>query len=67
MEHYLHKGDRVKLTDKAAKTFRRSTKRMTEDWSVRRGTVVSAGPSITVKWDSRVTLDQWPLKALEKI
>jgi len=65
-------GDRVKLTDKVAKASNRGNcpipRRHVLDWTQRRGTVHSANlTQVSVKWDDRRSLDQWPIKALEKI
>jgi len=65
-------GDRVKLTDRMAKCTNRGfagmRRRHPVDWTLRRGTVWSGKTeSVSVKWDDRRTLDQWPVKALEKI
>ena len=65
-------GDRVKLTDRMAKCtnrgFSKMRRRAPVDWTQRRGVVWSGGvESVSVKWDDRVTLDQWPVRALEKI
>jgi hypothetical protein len=67
------RGDRVKLTDNAARTFMRGVamprKRNTKvvDWFQRRGAVISATAKyVIVHWDGRKTYDQWPLRAIEK-
>ena len=62
-------GDRVKMTEALAKTFKANSKCRT-DWLTRRGRVVHVSKptnTIVVKWDDRRTLDHWPTRALEKI
>ena len=68
----LEMGDRVKLTDRAARMSNRGycpmRRRTVIDWTQRRGVVWSGGQhAAQVKWDDRATLDQWPVKALEKL
>lgn len=60
-------GDRVRLTERAAKTF--SAGRGKFDWTVCRGTVVRItrrGSTVFVRWDGRSYLDPWPILAIER-
>ena len=70
----FRQGDRVKLTRHMAETMAKDlaphNRKRKFDWSHRTGTVVRDphyGDQITIKWDGRKSLDQWPEKALEKI
>jgi hypothetical protein len=65
-------GDRVRLTDKAAKTantgFSNMRRHSPVDWRMREGVVHSGNKNdVSIMWDGRATLDQWPVRALEKI
>jgi hypothetical protein len=40
------------------------------DWKKRRGTVISIARvmhNVTVLWDDRTSVDQWPIRAVEKV
>ena len=64
--HHLHKGDRVRLTPKAARAFLVQKGPNYVDWKTRIGTVVTINDhDAAVKWDDRSSLDRWPLGALE--
>jgi hypothetical protein len=61
-------GDRVKLHDELAKQFDKKSRRKTSCWSNRKGIITSLNShTITIRWDDRASVDQWPLKALERI
>lgn len=60
------KGDRVRLTAIVANDLMRRQKYVRTNWSTRTGTVHITGRyGVMVQWDDRVSLDQWPDKALE--
>ena len=65
----VKRGDRVKLTDRAARGAMRQWlyRGRTVDWSARRGLAVHVtAAAATVQWDDRRSLDRWPRNALEK-
>ncbi len=62
-------GDRVKLTDRAARgAMRQSLGRGHKvDWFARRGVAVHvSAAAATVQWDDRQSVDHWPANALER-
>lgn len=68
----VEQGDRVKLTDAAAKVFMNNKrhKQHRVDWTSRFGTVQRCSMTsddVCVKWDDRTTFDHWPMRALAKV
>jgi hypothetical protein len=67
----VRRGDRVRLVASLAERMMKSPKdkRFKVDWVARRGIVVRVSAptdTATIKWDDRVTIDAWPMRALEK-
>jgi hypothetical protein len=65
----VKRGDRVKLTDRAARgAMRQSAERGHKvNWFARRGIAVNISTAAaTVQWDDRRSVDHWPANALEK-
>jgi hypothetical protein len=64
----FHRGDRVRLTRRAAEMMMRSSKRSVE-WLDRKGTVKHTtnpgSSSVLIEWDDISTLDGWPKEAVE--
>lgn len=70
MGRELEPGDRVKLTDATIKYLSSNNHSRSRRWPERRGTVVRVSAvtdNVTVQWDDRVSVDQWPKRAVEKV
>jgi hypothetical protein len=62
-------GDRVRLVPAVARTFTAKTRGKSKvDWLHRTGTVASITRTcVNVRWDDRVSLDQWSPQALRLV
>src|SRR5690349_1855730 len=68
----IAKGDRIKMTAATLHMLENNpySARRSVKWKQRRGTVVRVSrptQCVCIKWDDRVTLDFWPLKAVELV
>lgn len=63
----IHQGDTVKLTERYSKTLVK-TPRKAELWNDRRGVVSHVNcRDVWIKWPGRISCDQLPIKAVEKV
>jgi hypothetical protein len=71
MSRALNKGDRVKLTAKAAQAMCSATaKARGVEWATRRGVVAHCtrfSRSVLIRWEGRKSRDIWPVEAVEKL
>lgn len=66
----IKRGDRVKLTGRAAAAFNKNKRPGRFDWRIRRGVVerISANrANASVRWDDRKSPDDVPVNGLELI